>query len=489
MTHTSDWDRRERNRGGILEIVMLALALTLGPAGIGRAQTSPVPADTGTAPAPGNMMAAPDLAQAASTAANGTDTAPANPLSDEDVKLTTCATCGGSGHLDTLLGLPMFGSACPTCGGRGTCVPGRRPCFVPAHSDTVLGRFCTNFYQALCCPDPCFQPGWIPQENAAFFQDYAQPYTVTRLRWDHNWDMAVPDRAEFFWAKQNIDATQVLQVSRPDPVTGVLSTPKNIPDAVGKGPKVPPPAYKNYTKVAPLAQTRYPAFGALRVSYDDLYLYQEVAANRASFFVEGSYLATDPRYYTANPNRFPADTNGASMFGDMNFGAKAAWIDTEILLFTFQFKAIMPTGNPGNGLGTGHVSLEPSLMTAVKLTPDTYFQGQLAEWIPIGGTPAYQGSVLHYHAALDQVLWRPVPNSMLIGTAEFNGYSFQAGSYTDPILGPYAKASGQDFCSAGPGLRFSVCNRYDFGGAVAFPLTDTNRLYSTFLRVELRVLY
>lgn len=59
MTHTSDWDRRERNRGGILEIVMLALALTLGPAGIGRAQTSPVPADTGTAPAPGNMMAAP----------------------------------------------------------------------------------------------------------------------------------------------------------------------------------------------------------------------------------------------------------------------------------------------------------------------------------------------------------------------------------------------------------------------------------------------
>ena len=62
------------------------------------------------------------------------------------------------------------------------------------------------------------------------------------------------------------------------------------------------------------------------------------------------------------------------------------------------------------------------------------------------------------------------PAVPLIGTFEFNGWSFQAGSYTDPILGQQ-KASDTTYVSVGPGLRLVFCNKVDIGLAAAFAMT------------------
>jgi hypothetical protein len=138
-------------------------------------------------------------------------------------------------------------------------------------------------------------------------------------------------------------------------------------------------------------------------------------------------------------------------------------------------------------LGTGHISLEPSLVWGLCLAPDTFWQGQIAEWIPLGGDPAYEGSILHYHTSFNQVLCRILPNVPLVGTLEFNGWSFQAGEYTDPFVGT-VRAGGQTYLSAGAGLRLFVCDRIDFGCAFAEALTEQH-FADLLIRTEFRFRY
>jgi hypothetical protein len=137
-------------------------------------------------------------------------------------------------------------------------------------------------------------------------------------------------------------------------------------------------------------------------------------------------------------------------------------------------------------LGTGHTSLEPSLILGLKLAPETFLQAQLAEWIPVGGDPDYQGSILMTKWAVNQVLCRVVPDVPLLGTAELNTWSFQHGEFTDPFLGPFRKSSDTTYASAGGGLRLVVCDKIDFGFAAMFALTEhhfADQLY----RLEFRV--
>jgi hypothetical protein len=320
-----------------------------------------------------------------------------------------CASCGSGG-----------------CGSCGSCYPGRSNSCCWCDSDTCLGKIFCGIYQSICCPDPCYEPQWIPEANAAFFTDPVRPITQTRIRWDSAANFTFPDTAEYFWARA---------------------------DGKGKGPNA----------------------GGNSISYNSLSLYTEIAPNsKFSFFFEVPYLGVDP----ANN----AETSG---FGDMNVGTKAVLFDSELFVLATQFRTYLPVGDAGKGLGTGHVSLEPSLLAYLKLTASTYLQAQLAEWAPIGGDPTYAGSILHYSASVNQVLYRFVPDMPLIGTVEFNGYSFQTGAYTDATLGTLG-AGGGSYLSLGPGLRLSVCNRLDFGVGAAFGLTQhgPGSLYRTEVRLH-----
>lgn len=296
--------------------------------------------------------------------------------------------------------------SCLTCGGCGTC-GGCQTC-EPCVAKTRFGRFACGLYQAVCCPDPCYEPRWTGIANAAFWVDGVRPVTQVRYRWDAALGVIYPDRASFLW-----------------PTVGTL------------GPAQAP----NF------------------LDLHELSLYSEVASGGFSFFTNTPY-----RSYDTN-----ADVHGAG-FGDLDLGTKSVLFDCDLLQIAFQFRTFVPLGISRKGLGTGHVSLEPSILMALNLSPDTYLQAQFSEWIPIASDGG-SGAVLHYHASLNQVLFRWQPSVPIIGTFEANGWSFQDGTYTDPS-GVQHSASGATYISAGPGFRVVVCDRLDFGVGSAFAVTE-----------------
>lgn len=293
-----------------------------------------------------------------------------------------------------------------------------------------MGRFAAALYECLCCPDPCYEPRWVAAANASFFTDPVRPISQTRIRYDSGLGLQFPDRAEYFWGRA---------------------------DGKGRGP-------------APVS----PHLGEGGLTYNQLNYYSEVAIQRFSFFVNVPYQSVKPDF---DPY--------AAGFGNMDLGTKSLLVDCELLRLSFQFRTYIPIGNFRKGIGNGHVTLEPSLLMALKLAPSTYLQGQIGEWIPIAGDPNYQGSILLSHLSLNRALWQIMPDVSLIGTLECNGLSFQTGSFTDPILGAFQKGGGYTFVSAGPGLRLVVCNRVDIGVGAAFALTEPTyprQLYRTEFR-------
>jgi hypothetical protein len=345
---------------------------------------------------------------------------------DNQVEQTACSTCGG---FHSSVDGPAFHESLGCA--NGGCVPGRQPCYLPNHhSDSVIGEFFTNLYQCLCCPDPCYQPAWVPAAYASLFADYARPRTVTRIRYDNLEAMTRPDRNQFWM--------------------NMVS---------------PPKAGKAFQPRARLQQ---------------VYLYQEAAGEKGSFFVEIPYRQL-------NPNWQPTKAG----FGDINFGIKSLLFDCEMLQVAFQFRTYTPSGDFGNNLGTGNFSLDPSIMASLKLAPDTYFQAQVGNWVPLSGKKTLAGGVLYWLMSLNQVLWYCTPDSPLIATLEMDGWSFEDGGYT--IL-PGGKAQirpdggGVSYFNIGPGLRQSICNRMDIGGAITFA-TDTAHWAQPWFRFEVRFLF
>ena len=360
---------------------------------------------------------------------------------DSRVERTQCPTCGG--FHSALDGPSLHGFL--TCEGKN-CVPGQKPCYPPANEcNTVVGGFLSNLYQEICCPDPCYQPKWDPAAYASFFADYARPRTVTRIRYDNLEAMTRPDRNQF-WINQ---------------VTLLRSNP-------------------NRTFTNPRARLQ------------QVYLYQEAAGERGSFFVEVAYRQI-------NSNWEPTQAG----FGDINFGVKSLLFDCEMLQVTFQMRTYMPSGNFKNNLGTGQFVVDPSILTSLKLSPTTYFQGQFGNWIPLGGpggNSQLAGGIFYWLMSVNQVLWYTTPDSPLIATLEMDGWSFENGDYTAFIPrnqksasglgtgGLVEKGGGVSYFNIGPGFRQSICNRLDFGGAITWAANNVHWAQPWF-RFEVRFLF
>jgi hypothetical protein len=357
------------------------------------------------------------------------------PKGDAQVEQTACASCGG------FHGAADGGALHDSMGGcaSGTCIPGRQACYPPPHdSDSICGAFLANLYQCLCCPDPCYQPHWEPAANASFFADYARPRTVTRIRYDNLNDMRTPDRNQFFMQNVNVSPTRM--------------------------------GGNKFTPGARLQQVS---------------LYQEVAGEKGSLFI-------NVPYNQVNSNWQPTQAG----FGDLNFGIKSMMFDCEMLQLAFQFRTYMPTGTSMNNLGTGHISLDPSILASLKLTPTTYLQSQLGNFIPIGfgGSTGKQlaGGVLYWFSSLNQVLWYATPNSPLIATLEMDLWGFQNGGYTQAVNSggtPFVvQHSGVSYFNIGPGLRQVICDRMDIGAAITFA-TTTPHWAEPWFRFEARFLF
>jgi hypothetical protein len=172
---------------------------------------------------------------------------------------------------------------------------------------------------------------------------------------------------------------------------------------------------------------------------------------------------------------------GSGGIGDLQIGTKSLLVDSELVQFTFQLVTTIPTAGPGGGVGTGHVSLDPSIVSAVKLREDTYWQSQLGYWFGVGNS---NGSLVHYHNAINQVLWRPSGDTLLVGTIEGVGYTFTSGTLTLPN-GAVVRANDTTYFSVGPGVRWCMCGKLDVGFGMQFAVTDRHfaqQLYRTEIR-------
>lgn len=290
-------------------------------------------------------------------------------------------------------------------------------------------RLCSGIYHGVCAPDPCYEPMWIPIADSAFFTTAVRPISQLRVRWNGGFNVIQPDRAEFFWPRA---------------------------DGVGQGP-LPGPG----------------TLAASRLRYQEARFYLETAIDSISIFVEAPYRSQDA-----------VGADARSGFGDVAAGFKTLLYDVELLQIAGQLRVETPTGNGRKGLGVEHPSLEPSLLCGVRIAPQTYLQLQVSEWIPIDGDEVYAGAILHYHASLNHTLARVLPDMPLIGTAEFSGYTFQDGAYTDPVLGTVS-ANNTTFLYAGGGLRLFFSRAVDLGFAVRTSLTSEH-LEGTLYRAEFR---
>jgi hypothetical protein len=301
----------------------------------------------------------------------------------------------------------------------------------------------------------------VPLANAAFFVDPTRPATQIRIRADFASEYQFPDKAEYLWAQENKKGPHF-----PKGAPGLLRAPAGTSGTTTPSAAAPGAAGTTAGTIPP---------GESNTDYSRVYLYNEVAVQRFSFFTEIHYMNVEPTVYP-----------GSAGFGDMNVGTKSLLLDCELVQVTFQFRTYIPTGNFTNGLGTNHVSLEPSLLSSLKLSPTTYFQSQFAFWGPIGGTAGVQGPIFHYHLSVNQLLWSCGKDIQLIGTGELVGYEILAGSYTSPTTGLQASAEGAgNIVQLGPGLRLSICNKIDCGGGAVFQVTK-DRMEKVLGRFEFR---
>jgi hypothetical protein len=233
-------------------------------------------------------------------------------------------------------------------------------------------------------------------ESSVGYIDSAIPTNQFRLRFDAAFDSNRPTRAEFFYAK---------------------------PSGLG-GPGLPLPE--------------------TRVDYQELTGYLEACLTpRLSGFVE-------------LPVRFlnPEVNSDHTGFSDMNFGFKYAMVEDNDQVLTFQLRVFAPTGDPHEGLGNDHVSLEPALLAYEQLTDRLALEAELRDWIPVGGTD-FAGNIVRYGAGLsyrvcEAETWRVSPVVELVGWTVLDGKEVVA---TSPTTSEVQSAGGDTIINAKMGVR------------------------------------
>jgi hypothetical protein len=124
-----------------------------------------------------------------------------------------------------------------------------------------------------------------------------------------------------------------------------------------------------------------------KINYQELSTYVEMSASDSfSAFVE---LPVRIIQFQTNST----DDNGG--IGDVNFGFKYALIHEADRYLTSQMRFYVPSGDSYLGLGTGHVSVEPAVLYFRRLTDRLSIQGELRDWIPVGGSN-FAGNVIRY---------------------------------------------------------------------------------------------
>jgi hypothetical protein len=222
-----------------------------------------------------------------------------------------------------------------------------------------------------------------------------------RIRFDAALENAVPDRAEFFYAKcgcyRDLDPND----------------PAFDPESPGPRPGL-----------------------ATEVDFRQLYLSAEYAFTpRVSAFGQLPFRWLAPQSFEPGTGSF----SNQSGIDDIRAGLKFGLVATEAQSVTGQVKFFFPTGDAARGLGTDHATVEPALLYYQRVNDLVSLESQFGVWLPVGGADpvpitgegTFAGDVLFYGigssfsvARTDRVRLAPVVE--LVGWRVLNGFQSAA---------------------------------------------------------------
>jgi hypothetical protein len=266
---------------------------------------------------------------------------------------------------------------------------------------------------------------------APFILDIARPMRQTALRIDaaHGWGL--PDRSEAFWAKT----------------------------VNGRGPKLPERS----------------------VSYQDIAYLTEVGGSGFSVRTVVPLRILDPEI----------NSNTAGM-GDMQLLTKTVLLNGKRWTLTQVNDVWFNTGAVRKGLGKGHISMAPGLVTSFQWTDTTCLHAQCKYEFPIAGDPIFSGQLLHWGFGMSH-LWYDSDAFAIIPTIETSFVSFLDGRATLFPAPVTRNVDGETVSTLHLGVRtvhdpggdwglleFGLSGGFQFGG---------NGWYDSMLRFEFRLLY
>ena len=279
-------------------------------------------------------------------------------------------------------------------------------------------------------PPPPTEGGLTVRDSSVGYIDSAAPADQVRLRADLRTDFRAPNRAEFFY-----------------------------PQGQPRGPGLPRPERA--------------------IDFQDATLYLErMVAPAWSVFAEGGLRALNP----------DVNANAAGL-ADANVGFKYAVLSGADGIGTVQFRAYLPTGAPGRGLGTGHVSLEPAVLGFYRLTEDLGLASEVRYWHPVDGTD-FAGGVLRYGLGLRYEAcagdgWRLAPTLEAIGWSILGGRESRL--MPDGTVG-VRDAGGTTVVNLKLGARLDLGEQAGFYAGYGRAVT-ADRWYRDVFRIEFRWLY
>jgi hypothetical protein len=303
-------------------------------------------------------------------------------------------------------------------------------------------------------------PDFAAQPSVAGYIDDAIIRSRVRIRYDYLKNASFPDRAEYYYP--------------------------TIPQVGGRGPSL---------------------FGGLGgLDFQEIRTYVEWAGSPiwsvfGEFPVRFVNADADGGAFTDPISQGPSDTVGGA--GDIIAGFRLGLLASPEEYLTAQFKVFTPTGNPENGLGTGHTSLETGLLFQRRFAGRWTLFGEVRDWVAINAsrietdpivTPPdsrplegrlFGGNVLQYGVGVGLDLWNDgtvVRENRLIAVGEVVGWTVLDGFKTDGVEN-ILDADDDTIVNGKLGLRYNLGrNTVYVGYGTAW---TSERWYSDIFRLEL----
>ena len=234
---------------------------------------------------------------------------------------------------------------------------------------------------------------------------------------------------------------------------------------------------------------------ATNLNYQQLYLRGEYAPRKfLSFVFELPVRFIQPISFLPGSTSNGGYGNQAGL-SDISAGFKLAALDSERQYLTFQMLATFPSGDAGNGLGTGHYTIAPSLLYYQRVTDRFSVESEIGDSHPIGGgTPGFAGDVFEYGIGPSYVIYR-THKVQVAPVLELVGWRIFGGMWTnyDDVTGnpPFPSsqlesADGSNIVNLKAGFRTSIGRNSSLYVGYGHALTSANLWYEQIYRIEYR---